>query len=63
MIQKQVDPLTYIPAPDVIRARLQETEAVADRLCILLDVAERIEATRDRRNVQALEGQGVSRGR
>ena len=39
------DPLTFIPSADVLRRRVSETEALADRFRILLDVAERIERT------------------
>jgi hypothetical protein len=38
------DPLTHIPSPEVLRAKLAETERLAERLRTLLDVSERIHA-------------------
>lgn len=39
------DPLTFIPSADVLRRRVTETQNLADRFRILLDVAEKIERT------------------
>ena len=42
MQRKPYDPLAVIPSPEAIRARLVETLTLADRLRMLLDLAERI---------------------
>lgn len=42
MPRTEYDPLAMIPSPDAIRKRLEQTERLADRLRILLDVADRI---------------------
>lgn len=38
------DPLTHIPRPHIVREHLRQTELLARRLRILLDVAERVHA-------------------
>jgi hypothetical protein len=40
--QKPYDPLAVIPSPDAIRKRLTETLTLAERLRILLELAERL---------------------
>jgi len=40
--RKPFDPLAMIPPPDAIRERLVETETLAARLRVLLDLAERL---------------------
>ena len=42
MQRKPYDPLAVIPSPEAIRARLTETQSLAERLRILLDLAERL---------------------
>lgn len=42
MPRKPYDPLAVIPSPEAIRERLTETLTLADRLLILLDLAERL---------------------
>lgn len=42
MAHKPYDPLAVIPSPDAIRGRLAETETLAARLRILLELAERL---------------------
>lgn len=42
MSRKEYDPLAMIPSPAAIRQRLAETERLAGKLKILLDVAERL---------------------
>ena len=42
MSRKPYDPLAFIPSPDVIREKLRETLTLAERLRLLLDLAERI---------------------
>ena len=44
MAQKPYDPLAMIPSPEVIRTRLQQTLTLAERLRLLLDLSERMEA-------------------
>ncbi len=41
--RKPFDPLDFVPDAAVIRKNLEETESLAERLRILLEVAERIE--------------------
>jgi hypothetical protein len=41
---KSFDPLTFIPSAAAVRKQLCETERLAERLRVLLQVAERIEA-------------------
>ncbi len=38
------DPLAFVPPPEAVRDKLAETETLACRLRILLDLAERIHA-------------------
>ncbi len=45
MGQREYDPLAVIPSAHVLRQRLETTRRLADRLRIMLDVAERLEAT------------------
>ena len=42
MPRKEYDPLAMLPSPEAIRERLTRTLALAKRLRILLDVAERL---------------------
>ena len=42
MARHPFDPLHFIPSPEAIRAKLRETETLAQRLRILLEVAERL---------------------
>jgi hypothetical protein len=42
MPRRPYDPLTCIPSPDILRDQLRETLTLAERLRVLLDVAERI---------------------
>lgn len=42
MSRRTYDPLHCIPTPDAVRQRLAEVEQQADRLRILLEVAERV---------------------
>jgi hypothetical protein len=42
MPRQQFDPLSLIPTPEAIRERLAETETLAQKLRILLEVAERL---------------------
>lgn len=42
MRHRPYDPLAFIPSPNVIRAKLHETLTLADRLRLLLDLAERL---------------------
>ncbi|MCE9568159.1 MAG: hypothetical protein K8U57_39655 [Planctomycetes bacterium] len=42
MARKAFDPLQFVPSPEAIREQLTETETLAQRLRILLDVAERL---------------------
>lgn len=44
MPRKEYDPLARIPSPEVLRERLAETLALADKLRILLEVAERLQS-------------------
>lgn len=43
MPAKTANPLSAIPSADVVRRRLSETEREAEKLRILLDLAEKIE--------------------
>lgn len=42
MARRPYDPLDFVPTPDVLRQQLQETQTLAERLRILLDLAERL---------------------
>ena len=42
MARQPFDPLHLIPSPEAIRAKLRETETLAERLRVLLEVAERL---------------------
>ena len=42
MSRRNYDPLDCIPSADVVRAKLEETLSLAQRLRILLDLAERL---------------------
>lgn len=42
MARRQYDPLDWVPSPDIVRQKLLETESLADRLRVLLDLAERL---------------------
>lgn len=39
---RTLDPLACIPSPEAVRRKLEETLILAERLRVLLDVAERI---------------------
>jgi len=43
MARRSFDPLALIPSANVIREKLRETELLAARLRIMLDLAERLE--------------------
>lgn len=43
MARRSYDPLDCIPSADVLRAKLREAETFAERLRILLAVAERLQ--------------------
>jgi hypothetical protein len=43
MTRRSFDPLALIPPANVIREKLRETELLAARLRILLDLAERLD--------------------
>jgi hypothetical protein len=43
LARKKFDPLALIPPPEAIRERLAETETLAQRLRILLDLSERLQ--------------------
>ena len=47
MAMHRFNPLDCIPSPEVVRQKLRETEAIAERLRILLEVSERINADRE----------------
>ena len=42
MAHKHYDPLDFVPSPEIIRQKLTETQSLADRLSILLELAERL---------------------
>lgn len=42
MARRPYDPLAWIPSPEVVREKLIETETLAQRLRILLNLAERL---------------------
>jgi len=42
--RKPYDPLAVIPSPEAIRQRLTETLVLAERLRILLELAERLQS-------------------
>ena len=42
MASKCFDPLAFVPSPDVVREKLQETQTLALRLFMLLDLSERM---------------------
>jgi hypothetical protein len=42
MPRKEYDPLALIPSPEAIRQRLSQTLVLAEKLRILLEVAERL---------------------
>ena len=44
MSRKPYDPLAVIPSPEAIRQRLTETLVLAERLRILLELAERLQS-------------------
>ena len=43
MPRRPYDPLRFVPSLEAIRAKLCETEALAERLRILLELAERLQ--------------------
>ncbi|HVK19217.1 MAG TPA: hypothetical protein VM533_19950 [Fimbriiglobus sp.] len=56
------DPLSQIPSPQVVREQLAETQALAARLAILLDLAERLHAVATTSSATPADpGQGVAR--
>jgi hypothetical protein len=42
MARRPFDPLDFVPTPDIVRQKLTETEQLAARLRVLLDLAERL---------------------
>jgi len=42
MPRRTFDPLACIPAPEIVREKLNEAETLAQRLRILLELAERL---------------------
>lgn len=42
MARRPYDPLDFVPTPEVVRRKLTETLTLAERLRILLDLAERL---------------------
>lgn len=42
MDRKHYDPLAFVPPPDAVRAKLEETLTLAKRLRLLLAFAERV---------------------
>lgn len=42
MARRSYDPLACIPSPEVVREQLAETLTLAERLRLLLDLAERL---------------------
>jgi len=42
MARKPYDPLHFVPSPDVVREKLQETMTLAERLRLLLELAVRM---------------------
>ncbi len=44
MPRKPFDPLAAIPSPGAVRAKLDETLALANRLRLLLDLSEKLDA-------------------
>jgi hypothetical protein len=61
--RKPYDPLAVIPSPDAIRQRLTETLTLAERLRILLEVAESVRphpiTTADRLPTPTTEAKGA----
>jgi hypothetical protein len=43
MQRKTYDPLAFVPSPDAVREKLFQTETLAERLRILLDLSERLQ--------------------
>lgn len=60
MQRKPFDPLTYIPSAQTVEKHLRETEQLAERLRVLLRVAQEIERTSINKSFSAHE---VSHGR
>ncbi|QJW93125.1 hypothetical protein [Frigoriglobus tundricola] len=66
MTSRSYNPLACIPSPEIVRRKLHETEALAARLRILLDLAERLRAPLDSptatspTNAAPFAGQGVA---
>ena len=42
MARQPYDPLTFVPAPDVIQKKLRETLTLAERLRLLRELSERL---------------------
>jgi hypothetical protein len=42
MARRPYDPLDCVPSPEIVRQKLSETERLAERLRVLLDLAERL---------------------
>jgi hypothetical protein len=42
MARRRFNPLDFVPRPEIVRQKLSETERLAERLRILLEVAERL---------------------
>ena len=65
MPKAKFDPLQFIPSPHILREQLTETEELAGRLRILLDVSEQVHADRlDHAPAEAphTKGKAVGRG-
>lgn len=54
------DPLACIPSPDVVRRKLEDALTLAERLRILLDVAERISTPQTLRQAVTVKPGGGS---
>jgi hypothetical protein len=63
MSRRSFDPLACVPSPEAIREKLSETLTTAERLRILLDLAERLNlpVTTADTLATATDQQGVSR--
>lgn len=43
VVARRYDPLHFVPSPDAVRVKLAEALSLADRLRLLLDLAERMQ--------------------
>jgi hypothetical protein len=62
MPRRPYDPLAFVPPPEEVRAKLEETLTLAGRLRILLELAERLRQpiTAETSERTPLDGKGVS---